>query len=605
MIGAKYITEGRCRFKVWAPNCKTMLLQILHPELQTIAMEPDEMGYWLAELEDILPGTRYMYAPDGGKTFPDPASYAQPDGVHEASEVVDHLAFSWTDKGWKGIAIEKMVIYELHVGTFTPEGTFDGIIARLDDLLDVGINTIEIMPVAQFPGTRNWGYDGVYHFAVQHSYGGTEGLKRLIDACHSKGIAVLLDVVYNHFGPEGNYTLQFGPYFTDKYHTPWGDAINLDEAWSDGVRDYILSNIRYWLEWFHFDGLRLDAVHTIFDDGAVSIWELIHREVDRLRQLEDRHIWLIAESDLNSPRIVEPTEDGGRGMDAQWLDDFHHAVYAVLHPADRNRYVDFGGLEHIAKAYADGFVIDGSHSRFRKRLFGRSSAHIGGQHFIAFNQNHDQAGNRAGGERLSMLVDFERQKLAMAALMCAPYVPMLFMGEEYGEDVPFFYFVSHSDEQLIEAVREGRQREFARQNWGVNPPDPQSEDLFISSKLVWEKRSQGDYRLLLDWTKEWIRMRSIHTALSNFDKSGVTVEVVSDYLLIVRRSSKDGDRELIFVFNYGEQPRRFNIEDGWEMVLHSREARWLSDRDLGRLYSIEGPEIQIPELSVVVFEATR
>jgi maltooligosyltrehalose trehalohydrolase len=472
--GATYLKNGKCSFSVWAPLKDKVTLHIIHPTEREIEMIKDEQGYFNLTVDGIVHGTQYFLNPDGEKDYPDPASHYQPKGVHGPSEVIHH-SFKWNDVPWRGLPLQNMILYELHVGTFTPEGTFEAIIPRLEELYDTGINAIEIMPIAQFPGSRNWGYDGVYPYAVQNSYGGPEGLKTLVDACHQRGIAVFLDVVYNHLGPEGNYFSRFAPYFTDKYKTPWGDAINYDGEWSDGVREYFSNNLTHWFENYHIDGLRLDAIHTIYDNSAVHFWETCYTKVKDAEVRLGRKLYMTAESDLNSPRVVKRPESGGYGFDAQWLDDFHHILYVLLDEKGKELYEDFGDVEQIAKAYIDGFVHSGEYVKFRKRKYGKSSTGIPGDKFIVFNQNHDQVGNRVKGERLSMLVNFDKQKIAAAAIILSPYIPMLFMGEEYAEESPFLYFVSHSDRDLIKAIQEGRKEEFKNYKWSTEPPDPQDE----------------------------------------------------------------------------------------------------------------------------------
>ncbi|HEY8387387.1 MAG TPA: malto-oligosyltrehalose trehalohydrolase, partial [Parasegetibacter sp.] len=492
-----------------------MILHIVEPYEKFHAMKKNSEGYFQCTIESLEELIRYYYLPDGGDDCADPSSAAQPEGIHGPSETVNHGSFHWNDQDWKGLACEDLILYELHVGTFTPEGTFEAIIPRLDELMDTGINAIELMPLSPFSGERNWGYDGVFPYAVQQSYGGPQGLKELVNACHQKGIAVFLDVVYNHIGPEGNIFENFGPYFTEKYCTPWGKAINFDGEWSDGVRDYFSDNAIYWFEHYHIDGLRLDAVHTIFDNGAVSFWELLSKKTEAFEKHSGRRVHLIAESDLNSPRVTKTIAEGGKGFRGQWLDDFHHALYVLLDEKGRDRYIDFGKMQQLAKAYTDGFVHSGEFVKFRKRKHGASSAAVTGDKFVAFNLNHDQAGNRPGGERLSMLVSFEKQKIAAAALMLAPYVPMLFMGEEYGDDTPFYYFVSHSDKLLITAVREGRKNEFREFGGEADFTDPQLESTYLSSKIQWEKRYSGHYQELLFWNRELIKLRK-SAPLRNF-----------------------------------------------------------------------------------------
>ncbi|MCC9136085.1 malto-oligosyltrehalose trehalohydrolase [Pontibacter silvestris] len=456
-VGAEYQEDGHCAFTVWAPQKESMTLHLIHPKEHKVEMQKDKYGYFKVELTDIQPGTKYFFMPDGETDYPDPASNYQPEDVHGPSQVVNHSAYAWQDTNWRGLPFKDLVLYELHVGTFTKEGTFEAIIPLLNDIAETGINAIELLPVSQFPGNRNWGYDGVYPYAVQASYGGPDSLKKLVDACHTSGIAVFLDVVYNHLGPEGNYFAKYGPYFTDQYCTPWGDALNFDGAWSDGVREYFSNNPLYWFEHYHLDGLRLDAIHTVYDTGAVCFWELTHNKKEELEQKLGRPLHMIAESDLNSPKVVKAPEVGGYGFTAQWLDDFHHALYVLLHQEGQKYYEDFGQMEQLAKAYTDGFVHSGEYVGFRKRKHGASSVGVPSDKFVVFTQNHDQVGNHVGSLRLSSLIDFERLKLGAAAIILAPYVPMLFMGDEYAEEAPFYYFISHSDTDLIKAVKRNLQ----------------------------------------------------------------------------------------------------------------------------------------------------
>lgn len=575
-------------------------------------MLKDDEGYFTAALTGILPGTRYRFAPDGGAGYPDPASHYQPDGVHGTSSVVDHDAYPWKDVAWKGLPLKELIFYEIHTGTFTPEGTFEGIISKLDYLADLGVNAIELMPVTQFPGGRNWGYDMVFQYSVQNSYGGPDGLKALVDAAHAKGIAVFLDVVFNHIGPEGNYLPQFGPYFTDQYATPWGNAVNFDGAWSDGVRAYFCQAVLHWYENYHIDGLRVDAVHMMFDNGAVHFWELVAGELSELRQRTGRNFHLIAESDLNSPKVVKSPENGGWNFDTQWLDDFHHALYVLLDSGGRDRYEDFGDIRQWAKAYTDGFVHSGEYVKFRKRRHGASSAGIPGEKFVVFNQNHDQVGNRVGGERLSMLVNFERQKLAAAAMLLAPYLPMLFMGEEFGAETPFFYFVSHSEEELIRKVVEGRRKEFENYKWDKDPPNPQDESTFMQSKLDWSQPEAGRHAVLLRWYRALIALRKSHPALRHFAKNDVRVNIVSDACLVLYRRSADQREELACVFNLGESAVEVTLLEnggGWGKVLDSQNEEWHAGSDLnsnpGETMKRLGPKVMVRPLSIVIMQFIR
>ena len=564
--------SGQTLFSVFAPEKKSMILHIVHPVEKRISMEKNYSGYFTASIANLKPGTKYFLMPDGEKDLPDPASQYQPEGVHGPSEIVDHDHFKWTDEAWRGKPFGELIIYELHVGAFTNEGTFEAVISRLDDLIDTGINAIQLLPVAQFPGDRNWGYDGVFPYAVQNSYGGPVGLKRLVDACHSKGISVILDVVYNHLGPEGNYFAHFAPYFTDHYRVPWGDAINFDGKWSDGVREYFLQNAQYWLEVFHFDGLRLDAIHAIHDSGAKHILQEINDKVDELEAKLGRQLHLIAESDLNDPKVVKGTEACGYGFTAQWLDDFHHALYVFLHDEGRQFYEDFGRIEQLAKAFTDGFVHSGEYVKFRKKKYGGSSAGITGNKFIAFIENHDQCGNRVRGQKLTTLINLPRLKLGAAALLLAPYVPMLFMGEEYGEDTPFYFFNSHSDKDLIAAVKEGRKAEFAAMKWSGEPPDPQADETFFNSKLQWTKRGQDKHKEILAWYKSLIELRRTSPALKSYNKNHARVNTIGEELLALHRTCDNGQHHILAIFNFSEREIEYpllKIEGEWIRRLDS------------------------------------
>lgn len=608
-IYTRYTGNG-CSFKVWAPMHKTMSVHIVSPSELMIEMVKDGNGYFHAQLPGLQPGARYFFRPKGDKSYPDPASSYQPEGVHGPSEVIDQAGYNWRDIGWRNIPFNELVLYELHVGTFTLEGDFEAIIPRLDELVQLGVNAIELMPVSQFPGNRNWGYDGVYPFAVQNTYGGPDKLKQLVDACHQKGIAVFLDVVYNHLGPEGNYLNKFGPYFTEKYKVFWGDAINFDDEWSDEVRQYFLANILYWFEVYHIDGLRVDAIHAIFDSGAIHFWELVHDKVKLLEQKLGRSLHMIAESDYNSPRVVKHPSCGGYGFSAQWLDDFHHALYVLLDKDGRERYEDFGTIQQLAKAYTDGFVHSGEFVKFRKRKHGASSVGISGDKFVVFNQNHDQVGNRVGGERLCMLVDFERQKLAAAAVLLAPYVPLLFMGEEYADQSPFFYFVSHSDEALIEAVRSNRIKEFEAFNWKTDPPDAQAEKTFMDSKLNWHRRNTGLHTVMLEWHRALIKLRRTYSPLKNFNKNDIFVQTIENAGLMLLRRDDTGQEYICSFFNFIDASLSYKLPKRpkeWIKLLDSKEASWMDTEDttIPLPQRIFGADIiQLPPRSVVVYYST-
>ena len=608
-IGAKLLKGDRCIFTVWAPERKRMILHIVYPTDQRIIMKKDSFGYFSATVDGISNGCRYYYNPDGKKDYPDPASHYQPEGVHGPSEVIDHTGFTWSDASWKGIPLKDSIIYEIHVGAYSREGTFEAVIPTLNEISELGINVLELMPVSQFPGNRNWGYDGVFPYAVQNTYGGTEGLKKLVDACHSCGIAVLLDVVYNHLGPEGNHFNKFGPYFTGKYHVPWGDAINFDDEWSDGVRDYFSDNPGHWLTNYHIDGVRVDAIHTIYDSGAVHFWELTKNKVNQLELETGKRFYMVAESDLNDPKVVRPAEAGGYGFDAQWLDDFHHALYVMLDKEGKNRYEDFGKVEQLAKAYTDGFVYSGEFVTFRKKKYGASSMGIDGTKFVVFNQNHDQIGNRVDGKRLSSLVSFDHLKIAAAAIFLSPYIPMLFMGEEYGEDNPFFYFVSHSDEALVQAVRNGRKKEFENYRWLTEPPDPQEVSTFENSKIDTTKRNIVKHRILLEWNKALISLRKTDSALQNTSKNFIRVIPNKESGFMVHRKSENEQNHLLCFFNLDEGKITFHIPSfsaKWIKILDSKENKWnefnkLTDDQASTSEINEGQSLNILGYSVVVY----
>jgi maltooligosyltrehalose trehalohydrolase len=519
-LGANVSGRAGASFLVWAPRCASVGVKLLKDGSRIFPMERTDDGYFRAWVDGASAGDLYFYNLDGTEDRPDPASRFQPEGVHGPSCIVDPAAFRWRDKGWKGIPLSRAIFYELHVGTFTPEGTFEAAVAKIPYLKELGVTVVEIMPVAQFPGTRNWGYDGADLYAVQNSYGGPEAFRTLVNACHRAGLAVCLDVVYNHFGPEGNYLHRYGPYFTPKYRTPWGEAINYDDAESDHVRRFVIDNGLRWVTEYHIDALRLDAVHGIFDFGATHILEEMNEKVrERAREL-GRRVHVIAESDLNDSRLIRPREQGGYGLDAQWSDDFHHAVHVCLTGERTGYYADFRGAPDIAKALRDGFVYDGKYSPFRRRRHGDSVADLDSRRLVVCVQNHDQVGNRALGERLSALTDFRRQKLAAVLLLLSPNTPLVFMGQEYGETRPFLYFIEHGDPSLVRAVREGRMKEFDSFGWS-EIPDPGAKRTFAASKLGWPDLALGESGFLWTLHRDLIRMRK------RFLRSGRTVLVGS------------------------------------------------------------------------------
>ncbi|MBU7584004.1 MAG: malto-oligosyltrehalose trehalohydrolase [Nostoc sp. TH1S01] len=610
-IGANYLGNGECEFTVWSPTLNSVAVEILTPEPQLIPLKPQAEGYWQIKVNDVYPGTLYRYKLNEQEAFADPASQFQPQGVHGPSQVVDHH-FEWTDKTWTGIPLESMIFYELHVGTFTPEGTFAAIIPRLPELRELGINAIEIMPIAQFPGDdhiqsdlayRNWGYDGVYLYAVQNSYGSPADFKQFVNACHANGIAVVLDVVYNHFGPEGNYMGQFAPYFTKTYKTPWGNAMNFDDAYSQGVRNYFIQNALYWLRDFHIDALRLDAIQAIYDLGAKHVlWELAET-VHNFSQGETWKRHLIAESDLNNPQIVRPPELGGYGIDAQWSDDFHHALHTLLTGDRQGYYQDFGKCADLAKAYQDTFVYDWQYAPHRKRFHGISCRDRPLSQFSVCIQNHDQIGNQMKGERLSERISFAGLKLAAGAVLLSPYLPLLFMGEEYGETAPFIYFVSHSDPELIQAVRAGRKKEFEAFHYAEDPPDPESAQTFLRCKLNWELRHQGQHKVLWNWYRQLIHLRQTHPALLNYDRDSIAATSDEEKkLVVVRRWCESGEVVFAMNFNSSSVVVSLPIQKSARKLLDSADAVWSGEGSQAPDKLAVGDEVVLEAMSLVLYE---
>ena len=541
------------RFEVWAPAPRRVELVLAHDRIE---MTPRDRGWWHADVERAGPGTRYGFSLDGGPTRPDPRSPFQPDGVDGWSCVVDHAAFDWTAERWRGVALPGAVLYELHVGTFTPAGTFDAAIDRLPHLVELGVDAVELLPVAEFSGQRGWGYDGVDLFAPHHAYGGPAGLKRLVDACHRHGLGVVMDVVYNHLGPAGNYLPEFGPYFSDRHHTNWGPAINFDGPGSDEVRRFVIDNASMWLRDYQIDGLRIDAVHAIVDDSAVHLLEALAVEVDTLAAHVGRPLFLIAESDLNDPKFVRGRDAGGYGLDAAWADEWHHAVHAVLTGERSGYYADFGSFELLAKALRQAWVYDGTWSPHRGRHHGRSPVGLTGHQFVVCVQNHDQVGNRAIGDRLGATVSEGRLAVAAALLLTAPFTPMLFQGEEWGASTPFQYFTDHPDPVLGQAVSEGRRNEFGYFGWQPEQvPDPQDEATFVSSRLDWAELDRHPHATLLAWYRRLIALRRERPELSDPRLSRVEVafDEQQQWLIVCRG-------EVQVLVNLGDEDHTFAVD---------------------------------------------
>ena len=574
-LGASYLGEGRCAFVLWAPDAERVEVHLVAPADRVIPMEHGKRGYHHAIAGDIAPGALYLYRLDGDLERPDPASRHQPKGVHGPSCVTDPR-FEWSDGNWTGLALRDYILYELHVGTFTAEGTFDAAVSRLNDLRDLGVTALELTPVAQFPGSRNWGYDGVFPFAVQDSYGGPDGLKRLVDASHRKGLAVVLDFVCNHLGPEGNVLGSFGPYFNDYCQTPWGKAVNFDGPGSDEVRRFFIENALVWVRDFHVDALRIDAVHGIVDLSARPFLEELGAAVHTAAAALRRHVHLMAESDLNSPRFIRPIEQGGCGLDGIWNDDFHHALHALL-TGERGRYYsDFGGFDQLKKAYSHGFVYDGNYSVFHGHRHGRPLEDTSVERLIVFSQNHDQVGNRARGDRLAERAPFEALKLSAAAVLLSPFTPLLFMGEEYGETAPFPYFISHSDAALIEATRKGRLAEFPDLRDSARIPDPQDEATFLAAKLRWALRSEGSHGILLSYYREVLQLRKMLLQAGCLQRDRMEVlGFDEDCVLWVCYRSSPREAVLVMHFNRGACSVPLPVPAGtWHRALDSAEKCW-------------------------------
>jgi maltooligosyltrehalose trehalohydrolase len=561
------------RFEVWAPLAERV--SVCAGGTIHAMNRPDERDWWRLDDESAGAGTDYGFLiDDDPKCYPDPRSEWQPNGVHELSRVYDQSAFTWTDARFQAPPLASGIIYELHVGTFTQEGTLDAAIGKLDYLLELGVTHVELMPVASFDGRHGWGYDGVALNAVHEPYGGPDGLKRFVNAAHEMGLAVLLDVVYNHFGPSGNYTGKFARYVVDSHHTPWGGAVNLEDAGSCEVRRFFCDNALMWLRDFHIDGLRIDAVHAFVDRSAIHFLEQLAAEVEVLEASLARRLVLIAESDLNDPRVVTPREAGGLGIDAQWSDDFHHALFAVLNPREiQGYYTDFGSLGQLAKALEQTFVYDGIYSRYRKRIHGRTPVGLPQHRFLGYIQNHDQVGNRAVGDRISQIAGLERAKIAAAIVLTSPFIPMLFQGEEWAASSPFLYFADHADIQLARAVSEGRKKEFAAFGWDpASIPDPEIPATFEASKLKWDEVTSPDHAEMLEWYRSLIRLRRSTPCLNDGTpgKTHVTYDEQEKWLRMERET-------ITVICNLGEREYAYPISRGCRMLLASRGISALED----------------------------
>jgi maltooligosyltrehalose trehalohydrolase len=595
--GALSEGNGSVRWRVWAPRAKQVELVLIRENRRlAVTMRREERGFFHHSEASVFEGQRYAYRLDGGPERPDPCSLWQPDSVHGPSAFVRPERFAWTDGNWQGVPRQDLVFYELHVGTFTPQGTFAAVMPRLDALRELGVTAVEIMPVAQFPGSRNWGYDGVLPYAAQNSYGGPHGLLKLVDACHAAGLAVFLDVVYNHLGPEGNYLAEFAPYFSDRYKTPWGMAVNYDGPGCDAVRSFVLDNARMWLEEFHFDGLRIDAVHAIFDFGARHILRDLQEVAEDAAERLGRKIHIIAESDLNDPRLLYPRKRGGYQLGGQWSDDFHHAIHAFLTGERRGYYQDYGRPRQIADVLLQPFLFAWDYSAFRDRRHGAAPEGLAGDRFVVCLQNHDQVGNRARGDRLAPLLhNPAKQRLASSLLLLSPYLPLIFMGEEYGEENPFPFFCSFGDSQLVEAVRQGRKQEFAELVGQGEVPDPQAEETFASARLSWswpEGTPRAGlrrlYQDLLAARRQWPALRDFETRSTR-----LLPDAANGPVLELLRGRAGLEQQARIYFNLSDQPQPLPAAPlpGQHVLFSSESARYGGSRQemrsLDRLFPAE------------------
>lgn len=598
--------NSTCQFSTWSSKANALRL-LIEGHAEPYDMHREKFGFWTATVKEVSPGLRYKYQIDGGESYPDSASLSQPEGVHEASEAIDLNDFEWTDSSWENIPVDEMIQYEIHTGTFTEMGDFRGIRSKLSYLRHLGINTIELLPVAQFSGSRNWGYDGVYPFAVQNSYGGAKELMALVNDCHNQGIAVIMDVVYNHFGPEGNYSGKFGHFFTDSYATPWGQAINFDGEYSDGVRNYFIQNALMWCRDFHIDGLRLDAVHAIYDFGAKHFMQELAEQLANLGTETGRKYHLIAESHLNDVRYISPAVSGGYGLDAQWSDDFHHAVHTLVTGENEGYYMDYGMPENLSKAVRNAFIYDGVYSRHRKKTYGNSTENNRGGQFVIFSQNHDQVGNRMNGDRLISLSDFETAKVVAGILFLAPNVPMLFMGQEYGERNPFYYFVSHSDPELNRLVREGRKQEFKEFHYESLPmKDPDDPATFESSRLSWNIEAEPEKRAMFEFYRRLIYLRKSNPVLSKTDKDNMRIMENGNFYMLERWQNNE---RIIAGINFGNEAVKMKIPGEYQntlsKIIDSNNEQFNGTGEVCPDVVTGNEEIYIQERSFLVYSTSQ
>jgi maltooligosyltrehalose trehalohydrolase len=581
-LGAVLGDENCCEFRVFAPRAKAVDVHLYGDEDRFVSMASIENGYFRAVVEGVIPGQLYTYRLDGKEDVPDPVSRYQPQGVKGPSAVLDRR-YIWREEAWEGLPFKDYIIYEIHIGTFSPLGTYLGAIDYLDELVELGITAVEFMPVSQFPGEWGWSYDSIYLFAPHNTYGTPNDFKALIDACHERGFSVILDVVYNHFGPEGNSLPYYADYTRPIYKGPWGDAVNVDGPYSDEIRKFFIENAIFWLNEYHVDALRLDATHFIYDFSPYTFLEELVDQVALYCQNSPRHVYLIAEDDRNLAKLVVPRRESGIGMDVQWLDDFHHALHTNVIGENFAYYQDYGQFWQLEQTFREGFIFNGQYSMNRKRRHGTSSADVPADRFIVFLQNHDQIGNRMPNERITQIFSHEQFKLAIAAVLVSPYVPMLFMGDEYGETAMFEYFISYDDQGLVEAVRKGRVSEFGfLMPPGAEAPDPASKESFLKSKLDHNLREQGVHRVLLEYHKTLIQIRKSIPALADPDKLRLEVKAhMRELVLYLRRWKDDSEIFAALSFNSQETSVTLPVPPGkWKKQFDSSDPRWAKDSDL-------------------------
>jgi len=588
-FGANVVDDG-VEFRVWAPASRSVDVVIYGPDAEAVhPLAAEEDGWFAAIVPGVGAGARYKYRLDEKDAFPDPASRSQPDGVHEASEVVDPSTFRWTDEGWGGVSADDLVIYEVHVGTATAEGTFDALIGRLDEIAALGATAVEPMPIAEFPGHRNWGYDGVFLYAPESSYGGADGFRRFVDAAHARGLAVILDVVYNHLGPEGNYlhAITGGRYFTDRHHTPWGDAIDYARR---PVREFAIRNALHWAHEYHVDGLRMDATHAILDDSEVHLLQELSERV-RESLPEGRQFVLIAEDERNERRVLLPPPEGC-GLDGVWADDLHHQLRRHTAGDHEAYFSDYTGTaDDIVRTLRQGWFYEGQVSKNHDAPRGTPAQGLPPRAFVHCIQNHDQVGNRAFGDRLTESISLDVYRAASALLLLSPYTPLLWMGQEWAATTPFQYFTDHPEE-LGRLVTEGRRKEFGKFSAFADPavreriPDPQAPSTFERSRLRWDEAERMPHAGVRALYRELIALRRTHPALVRRDRDRFAVAALGEHALALRRTGEDG-RALLLVVSFGgslsveldamEETRASGAP--WELLLSTEEARFGGDAE--------------------------